>query len=655
MADEMRRGRSQVIWRYMPGSTFRYNDSGAWCRTVEITLRNPMPITSALARAVRQLLMRWNAIGPSGFPDPEVSGHKYAVGEPYQVGYTVWPTVFTCVDCGRVHYYADVNKLRSVNDKLGCRTCKGRDQLRQVPYGYVCECGRIDTLFAPKHEFTHAIELEDKGNFASSFWRCRDCGIPLYRNSREGLGFRSCVCYPKKAKRGIVLEDNRVYYCQSLALVDIEPAILDRWKDNPHFSTILLAASVRSIAYKPSDILDLATWKPRQSGLSPELRAVKEQLVQSGMTPEQASAIVEKSAQEAGADPWAAYQADAAELEELSGKHSWNESRKAIEYVFVRDEPSTSAISIGDLTHEAERIGDQESVVRLKSEQGLAENLGLGDLRIVQALPILLAGVGYSRYFSTPRDIGDSQEGSNAKPPTLRSFPQADGKIPVYVARNTTEALLFDLNPWRVSAFLEVNLGYTAPEAARRSSSHMRAWILGHTNQLLELGEAHLELRSYEKEAGLEVDAPSALVFGLVHSISHVLKATAHIYVGIDGDSLAEYLFPSHLAGLLYVSSHVQFTLGGIDSVFRSNLTQWLSSARDYANRCSFDPVCSQSGGACMACLYPKFGCAHFNRTVSRAFLFGGEVKGLTTELQGYWGSTVADKAEQLRSGVSEG
>jgi hypothetical protein len=138
-------------------------------------------------------------------------------------------------------------------------------------------------------------------------------------------------------------------------------------------------------------------------------------------------------------------------------------------------------------------------------------------------------------------------------------------------------------------------------------------------------------------------------MFGLLHSVSHVLKATAHRYVGIDQDYLAEYLFPAHSAGLLYVSSHVEFTLGGIDAVFRANLTQWLGSARDFAGRCSFDPVCARAGGACLACLYPKFGCDHFNRTVSRAFLFGGEVMGLTNPLVGFWTPAVAEVSEILR------
>jgi len=154
-------------------------------------------------------------------------------------------------------------------------------------------------------------------------------------------------------------------------------------------------------------------------------------------------------------------------------------------------------------------------------------------------------------------------------------------------------------------------------------------------------------------EAGVTVDEPSALAFGVLHTLSHVLKATGHKFVGIDADSLAEYLFPAHGAGLLYASAHVEFTLGGIDSVFRSNLTQWLGSARDYADQCSFDPVCGSMGGACLACLYTKFGCAHFNRSLSRSYLLGGIIPGRERRVSGYWSREVVSEERRLRQGAA--
>src|SRR5262249_29001012 len=162
------------------------------------------------------------------------------------------PLVFICRECGRVHFYQEVGRLQHTNDRLGCRSCKGRDQFRQVPYAYICECGRLDTVYIPSkvahlpnHNWDHFIELVNRGSFHDSFWRCKDCRCPLYRNAREGLGFRRCECSPRKGKRGVLLEDSRLHYSQTLDLVDIEPKALERWKDNARFGDLLLGAVLK--------------------------------------------------------------------------------------------------------------------------------------------------------------------------------------------------------------------------------------------------------------------------------------------------------------------------------------------------------------------------------------------------------------------------
>jgi hypothetical protein len=377
------------------------------------------------------------------------------------------------------------------------------------------------------------------------------------------------------------------------------------------------------------------------------MKAMKTMLIQAGSDEAGAEAMVRKAAQQAGADPYVAYDSELQPYRAGACARDWKSVRRTVEYVFVRDEPSSAAIPLQSLIEDALRNGDTSSAERLTEQQRIAAELGLVRLQIVQALPILLAGIGFSRRFASPQPVG---EGDQAKVASLRAFPTQNGKIPIYVARNTTEALLYEIDPWRMASFLNLNGNGPVPAAATNSEQALRAWLMEQCVPLIERGESHLVLMNYEQERGIAVHEPSALAFGVIHTLSHVLKATAYRYVGIDGDALSEYLFPAHLAGLLYASAHVEFTLGGIDSVFRSNMTQWLGSARDYAGRCSFDPVCSTSGGACLACLYPKFGCAHFNRTVSRAFLFGGKVSGRAQSVTGFWSPAVAKQAEQLRA-----
>lgn len=654
MQEKMKRGRSQVIWRYTPNALFRYNESGGWCKSIKVALRDTGPLEGALARTVGAALRRWNAIGPTGFPDPATQASKYVVGQPYGVYYSIWPLVFTCRTCGRVHFYQDLERLRQVNDRLACMTCKGREQLRQVPYAYVCECGRIESVYMPKHDLQHAIQLFNKGSFQESFWFCKVCGVPLYRTPREGLGFRRCECLPKKAKRGVLLEDSRIYYSQTIDLVDIEPRTLERWKENNRFADLIIGAALSISSYRKSHILDLAKWRPSGVILSPEMQAMKQVLIQTGKTEAEADAMVRSAANLAGADPWIAYDADLARYRDSLPRLDWKDSRQSVEYVFVRDEPTSGAIALQDLITESQATGDQETASRYTVEIQLAASLGLSNLKILESLPIILAGVGYTRYFSSPQEAAEDDGSGRGSSLSLRPYEVQEGKIPIYAAKNTTEALLFELDPFRLAAFLATNCGVKPPDDARGDAPGMRAWLLGQVARLIESDESHLVLHSREIEAGISVDEPSALAFGVLHTISHVLKATAHRFVGVDSDSIAEYLFPAHSSGLLYVSAHVEFTLGGIDAVFRSNLTQWLGSARDYAAQCSFDPVCGSSGGACLACLYTKFGCACFNRSLSRSYLLGGFVAGRQRRILGYWSPEVVATALQLSSGVGE-
>ncbi len=650
MQGEMTRGRSQVIWRFTPSAIFRYNDDNAWCMVTDVTMHKTKELEGVLADALADRLSYWNAIGLSGFPDPRTQPHKYIVGEPYWVRYDIWPTILVCENCKRIHWWGSVSRLKSTNDHLRCRSCGHIDDvLKQIPFAYVCECGNLETVYIPKcpTNAEHPVGFEDKRTFQDSYWYCQICKSRITQGSRAGLGVRACQC--GKAMRGTTLIDPRVYYSQTIALVDIQPDALGVWKLNDNFANMLLGALLRIPSHNEKDIQNLSRFKSSKGELSAELQAMKEILLEKGVSAEKVDAMVKESALKASADPWVKYVEELSPCREYISGFDATNCRQTIEYVFVRDEPSAVSISLKTLIEEAELRGDNESRDQLLSDRQLCESLGLVNIAVVQELPILLAGIGYSRHFAGPIDF----DGTSNKT-KLRSYKTDDeGKIPIYAARNTTEALLFELDPWRIAAFLQVNHVIEIPKEALSSVHVLRSWLLNISGKLHETGESHMQLLSFEKERGDAVDLPSAMIFGVLHTVSHTLMATAHQYVGIDQDALAEYLFPSHTACLLYASSHVKFTLGGIDAVFRANLSQWIGTARDFANSCSFDPVCSQSGGACVACLYTKFGCNYFNRSLSRAFLFGGHVKGIATNLFGYWSHKVTDETRNLREIVA--
>ena len=124
MANEMRRGRSQTIWRHMPESTFRYNANNGWCKVTGIGIKEKESLPPSLIDALNHTLKKWNAFDQSVFPDPVTKVTSYTVGTPDHVDYSLWPLVFECSSCRRVQYYRDITRLKEKNDRLVCWECK---------------------------------------------------------------------------------------------------------------------------------------------------------------------------------------------------------------------------------------------------------------------------------------------------------------------------------------------------------------------------------------------------------------------------------------------------------------------------------------------------------------------------------------------------
>lgn len=62
-------------------------------------------------------------------------------------------------------------------------------------------------------------------------------------------------------------------------------------------------------------------------------------------------------------------------------------------------------------------------------------------------------------------------------------------------------------------------------------------------------------------------------------------------------------MLPMDLSFLLYISSVQDYTAGGMLTLFRHYLQSWFDDASMYAFSCPFDPVCTDSGGACSGCV----------------------------------------------------
>ena len=115
-----------------------------------------------------------------------------------------------------------------------------------------------------------------------------------------------------------------------------------------------------------------------------------------------------------------------------------SKSRPLLEYLFVRDHPRMQSYELSSLLEMALEQGDELARDRFEADKQVAERLGIVNLSVLEAFPLLLAAIVYSRVYSEPKP------GTTAM---IRPFIDNRPKIPIYAIQSTTEAMMFELDP----------------------------------------------------------------------------------------------------------------------------------------------------------------------------------------------------------------
>ncbi|WP_053733856.1 zinc ribbon domain-containing protein [Nocardia sp. NRRL S-836] len=247
-----------------------------------------------------------------------------------------------------------------------------------------------------------------------------------------------------------------------------------------------------------------------------------------------------------------------------------------------------------------------ELLTTYRRYQDLLKKYQFAEITLLQKLPVAHIVAGYTRLSPTH----EQQTRRGPVPTGFNFFPSGRStKFPMYGRTMTTEAMLVRIDPQAVVGWLVDSDVATAPDVHNAESAYV--WLLRNLPPITDI---------YNPPD----DPLTAAVLGLVHSMSHRFMKALAVRCGLHIDSLAEYLFPTAAAFLVYANARHEFTLGGIEHVFRYDLDAALTEL-DADPRCVFDPPCRRSfGGACAACLYTsEVACERFNTELDRNKLFG--------------------------------
>ena len=591
----MKRSPTQVLLKFLPDAVFDHEE-GFIAKVDYIVGQHVGDVNvPVLLEELGDELERWSP-EQRGLPNPRTNPGEFVVSRPIGVSWDVYPLTFECLGsgCGRiVRFFNRRDLVRDTNSqgRLRCTYCGSR--VRQLRYLTAHNCGSLEPMQTIKcgvcNDYSN-MYLEDYGSFLTSSWRCRQCGWS------QGTRLTPCTCHryapmgSTSYRRGFTERDQRLWFPQTLTLINISNATYNDLLQNPQRGVAALASWIGDETDVAASIRELGHTGGTSRQTSEEWAATAATLRASGIDETTiANLKVLQGPVEAGV---ASVVVDVpAAVLEAANKRQMVERAGLFDRRIVEDRRS-----FHDLL---ESTSGPERTAADYTEATLA-SFGINDVSVTLQFPILLASYGYSR---CQREPGTSDLRSYASPN------QYGGRTPIFTVPAHTEALLVTLDARFVLGFLEHEGLVSGPVPDDERSARLSL----------------AELLAAEPEPGSLGAAGCAR--RLVHSASHaLLRALDDGRSGFGESSLAEWVVPDALTTAIYVVSYNDFTLGALDTVLRRRVAQWVVAASEAVWSCDNDPLCSHTShhrpfAACDRCLHLSFGCRTWNADLDRLLL----------------------------------
>ena len=614
MPARMRRGKRQILLNYLPGRTFDFERIGVISRVDQIRGTPHQGLNrNLILNAVAEYASAWSEPHRPALRDVQTG--NFILLDPREVKATMFPSVFWCQipSCGHV-----LSRPEGEVPSARCPNCK-RGRLVQMRFVRVHRCGALQPLqphYCQKCKTPNYMALKTRGSerISNFRWQCMNCTktYSVFGGPCRECNWTTPVPGVKKPRNaGIeVHRAGRTFYPHDVVLLNQPGQELNLFLATSNWQLLAGAAFLELPELAGRCLTDLRT----EQGAQPSPPRFDEAALKAqGVTDEQVSQFLKMQAQlvatqqqsEESSSPVRITQA----LVERTGVpgHVWLRSgQEMLEAVLPFQSSSAQQILAAD---DDVNNGGTDSA-------NSAQSMGIERITLVVDFPITTATFGFSRVDDQPDRC------------QLNPFPpdrDHDGRFPIFVDMVQADALGVRLNPTRVWRWLELN-GHapTLPQTASDRDLAKRAYFVN----LLDRVPLRETLRaSHSKER---------MVFGLLHTLSHLAVRQAALLCGLDRTSLSEYILPQALTFVLYGNHRFGATIGALASLFEQSLNEWLRSIGE-ADRCVYDPVCGDRGGNCHACTHlAETSCRFFNLNLGRSLLFGGNDPELDNISVGY-------------------
>jgi len=629
------RGRSQVLYKYLPGSVFQINDR--WYMVTGLKLREYSEKTDHLLQVVYDFVDQWTSnkeLEKNLYPNTDRS---YYFGEIDEVEFELFPLVFYCTKCANVHPYKTLKQINKQNPKLLCEFCR-KGNIKQHRYALVHANGDIQPLLVKSNQGStwrekyDGIKMIDTRSYKTATWynykRKKHLGnlgvkrttLPLTKTMKEKGQY---------TLSGTILTEGDIYYPALRSFVNLENETLMKRKEKKDFPFIQIGALIGVEKVNRNNFK--ANFENKQNDTLKQLWLLAKT--------EEEKEFVRQFAKSQNVDL-------ENDLNEVADEvnHLFNldvpverivEDRFLHEFIFTWFE--NDGKTLNDKIEES--VENREYVQEALYRETLLYlgKYGIEDAMILEKFPLLTLAIGFTRR---------SFDRNKAVLNPFRQKINERERIIIPVLKSENEAIVFKFDPVRVLAWLIINGFFPDEGVSPQSKKQAHALIYKYLDFNKYNHDEFARMNISYSETDKKVLC-SVMVFRLIHSYLHSLLQASKSILGLDIDNLSEYIFPSSLAGAIYVSKLEGGGMGALITAFENDLKRWINGVYEKINTCLYDPVCHQHSGACHACMYLKFSCAHFNHGLSRYLLIGGTDKDSDYEIKGFFSPEVDDLIEK--------
>ncbi|MFW9996435.1 MAG: hypothetical protein ACFFD4_30610, partial [Candidatus Odinarchaeota archaeon] len=613
----MARGLGQVMFNYLPEATLDYDRGSCICKVAEVRIDQEAASRidrNRILEDIRSYVSKWE--GNSELKkEATFKSSLFAFGEPDEILFNIYPLVFECRKCRAAFSFRNEAQFLKDPKNYRCKWCGGR--LGQIYHVLVHRCGEMKQLWVPKcdnpiHKGTQTrVMLDYRGSQkAMDFrWKCMDCGNaikrPIYRKCER------CSEAGEKDKsmmRPIPHRANAAYYTHHITRVNVSREDVQELQYNPDKERILVNAYLEG-NFRTEDLLSGISGGKQAPSISEQMERKaagmpdgpeKDKLL------EMIKTMTALEGQNKGLDKKESFRLSPSAIEEL------------FDYVKLRGTCNIKSLDVLRSETERKRPGRGRLIDSILRDQS---SMGISEISLIKDFPVVTAVFGYTRESAEPEmKIGDRTIRTRFRHfPTFRmSRKKLQDKIPIFTRVSETEGLLIRVDPVRILEWLKIGFPKMA-SSLPPDNKQAKTWLLRNVGDVdrFVTGEGMTEI--------------TKVVFGMVHTLSHIFVRSAASLAGVDRNGFGEYLFP-RLGTFVIYNSNTEFNLGGITTLFEEELQLLLQNVRydPSVKDCLYDPVCKeQLNSSCHACTHlGEMACGFFNRGMRRDYIFG---------TKGYW------------------